>query len=154
MYSLDILFPNLEPVRSVLPCPVLTVSSWPAYRFFRRHIGWSGIHRFKNFPQLSVIHIVKGFNMVNEIEVDIFLEFPCFSHDPVDVGNLISDYTAFSKLNCTSRSSQFMHCWSPAWGILRITSLCCFFPYLELQYYKHWYYTSIYLTFFFFFQIA
>ena len=44
-----------------------------------------------------MIHIVKGFSVVNEEEVDVFLEFPCFFTDPVDVGNLISGSSAFSK---------------------------------------------------------
>ena len=51
----------------------------------------------KNFPQFVVIHTVKGFSIVNEAEVDIFLEFPCFLCDPADVGNLISPSSAFSK---------------------------------------------------------
>ena len=45
---------------------------------------------FKNFPQFVVIHIVKGFGMVNKAEIDVFLELSCFFDDPVDVGNLIS----------------------------------------------------------------
>ena len=56
-------------------------------------------HLFKNFPQLVVIHTVKGFSMVNEAEVDVLLEFSCFSHDSADVGNLISSSSAFSKSN-------------------------------------------------------
>ena len=43
-----------------------------------------------------MISTVKGFSVVNKAEVDVFLEFPCFSHDPVDVGNLISGSSAFS----------------------------------------------------------
>ena len=54
-------------------------------------------HLFKNFPQFIVIHTVKGFNIVIEAEVDVFLEFPCFVYDPMDVGNLISGSFAFSK---------------------------------------------------------
>ena len=54
---------------------------------------------FKNFPQFVVIHIVKGFSVVNEAEVDVFLEFSYFFYDPTDVGNLISGSSAFSKLN-------------------------------------------------------
>ena len=53
-------------------------------------------HLFKNFPVFVVIHTVKGFSIVNE-EVDVFLKFPCFLHDPMDVGNLISGSSAFSK---------------------------------------------------------
>ena len=44
-----------------------------------------------------MIHTVKGFGIVNEAEVDVFLEFPCFSDDPTDVGNLISGSSNFSK---------------------------------------------------------
>ena len=54
-------------------------------------------HLFKNFPQFVVIHIIKGFGIVNEAEVDISLEFPCFLYDPTNAGNLISGSFAFSK---------------------------------------------------------
>ena len=52
---------------------------------------------FKNFPQFVVIHTVKGFSVVNEAEVDVFLEFLCFFYDPAAVGNLISSSSALSK---------------------------------------------------------
>ena len=51
----------------------------------------------KNLPQFVVIHTVKGFSVVKEAEIDIFLEFCCFFYDPVNVGNLISGSSAFSK---------------------------------------------------------
>ena len=51
----------------------------------------------KNFPQFVVIYKVKGFDVVNKAKVDVFLELSCFSHDPADVGNLISGSSAFSK---------------------------------------------------------
>ena len=54
-------------------------------------------HCFKNFPQFVVVHTVKGFGIVNKAETDIFLELSCFFHDPMDVGNLISGSSAFSK---------------------------------------------------------
>ena len=56
-------------------------------------------HLLKNFPQFVVIHTVKGFGTVNNAEVDVFLELSCFLDDPVDVGNLISGSSAFSKSN-------------------------------------------------------
>ena len=56
-------------------------------------------HLLKNFPQSAVIHIVKGFGIVNKAEVDIFLELSCFFDDPTNVGNLISGSSAFSKSN-------------------------------------------------------
>ena len=52
---------------------------------------------YKNFPQFVVIHTVKGFNTVNEAEVDVFLKFSCFFYDPTDLGNMISVSSAFSK---------------------------------------------------------
>ena len=54
-------------------------------------------HLLKNFPQFVVIHKVKGFGVVNETEVDVFLELSHIFDDPADVGNLISDSSAFSK---------------------------------------------------------
>ena len=56
-------------------------------------------HLFKNFPQFVVIHTIKGFSVVNEAEVDVFLEFPCFFYDPTDVDNLVSGSSAFSKFS-------------------------------------------------------
>ena len=58
-------------------------------------------HLLKNFlhTQFVMIHTVKGFSVVNEAEVDVFVEFPCFFYDPTDVGNLISGSSAFSKSN-------------------------------------------------------
>ena len=53
-------------------------------------------HLFKTFP-LFVVYRVKGFNVVSEAEVDVFLKFSSFSYDPADVGNLISGSSAFSK---------------------------------------------------------
>ena len=54
-------------------------------------------HLFKNFPQFVVIHAVKGFSIVNEAELDVFLKFFCFLHDPMNVGILMSDSSSFSK---------------------------------------------------------
>ena len=54
-------------------------------------------HLLKNFPQFIVIQTVKGFGIVNKAEIDDFLELSCFFHDSGDVGNLISDSSAFSK---------------------------------------------------------
>ena len=54
-------------------------------------------HLFQNFPQFIVIHTVKGFGIINKAEVDVFLLFSCFFDDPMDVGNLISGSSAFSK---------------------------------------------------------
>ena len=88
-----ILFPIWN--QSVVPCPVLTVASWPAYRFLRRQVKWSGIPI--SWWEFVMIHTVKGFGIVNKVEVDILLELSGFFNDPVDVGNLISGSSYFSK---------------------------------------------------------
>ena len=54
-------------------------------------------HFLQNFPQFIVIHIVKGFGIVNKAEIDVFLELSCFFKDPADVGNLVSGSSAFYK---------------------------------------------------------
>ena len=67
-------------------------------------------HLFKNFPQFVVVHTVKGFGIVNEAEVDVFLKFSCFFYDAADVGNLISGSSAFlkSSLNIWSFSGHLL----------------------------------------------
>ena len=54
-------------------------------------------HLLKNAQQFDVVYTVKGFSVINEAEIDIFLESPCFSDDPTNVGNLISGSSAFYK---------------------------------------------------------
>ena len=54
-------------------------------------------HLFKNIPQFGVIHMVKGFGIVNKAEIDVFLELSCFFYDQTDVGNFISGSSAFYK---------------------------------------------------------
>ena len=92
MYS----FPDLEPVccsMSRSNCCFLTCIqiSQEAGK-----VVWYS-HLLKNFPQFVVIYIVKGFGIVNKVKVDVFLELSRFFDDPVNVGNLISGSSAFSK---------------------------------------------------------
>ena len=66
---------------------------------------------FQNFPQFIAIHTVKGFGIVNQAEIDVFLELSCFFNDPVDVGNLISGSSAFAKTSLLqARHSRV--CWT------------------------------------------
>ena len=96
---------NIQPWRtpfpiwnqSVVPCPVLTVAYWPAYRFLKRQVRWSGIPISFRIFQFIVIHTAKGFGIVKKAEIDVFLELSCLLDDPVDVGNLISGSSTFSK---------------------------------------------------------
>ena len=97
IYSLDVYsFPNLEPISCSMSdsnCCFLTCIqiSQEASK-----VVWYS-HLLKNFPQIVVIHTVKGSSVVNEAEVGVFLEFSCIFCDPVDIGNLISGSSAFSK---------------------------------------------------------
>ena len=77
---------------------------------------------FKNFPEFVVIHTVKGFGIVNEAEVDVFLELSCFFYDPMDVGNLISGSSAFSKSS--------LYIWKFLVHVLLKPSLKDFEPYM------------------------
>ena len=80
-------------------------------------------HLIKNFPQFVTIHMVNGFSVVNETEIDVFLKFPCFLYNPANVGNLIFSVSSFLNPTCTSRSSWIEQCWSQASKILSMTLL-------------------------------
>ena len=56
-------------------------------------------HLLQNCPQFIVIHTVKGFDIINKTEIDVFLELSCFLDDPADVGNLIPGSSAFPKIS-------------------------------------------------------
>ena len=73
------------------------------------NVVWYCQH-FKNLPQFVVIHMVKGFSVVNEAEVDVFLEFPCFYYNPMDIGNLVSGSLLLLLL---SRFSHVQLCATP-----------------------------------------
>ena len=82
-------FPNLEPVH----CSMSGSNCWflaciQVSQETGKVVWYSDF--FKNFPQFVVIYTVKGFNVVNETEADVFLEFSCFFYDPMDIGNLAS----------------------------------------------------------------
>ena len=93
--------------QSVVSQRLLTVACWPAYRFLRRQVRWVWYsHLFKSFPQFVMIH--RGFTIVNEAEVDVFLEFLCFLYDLENVGNLISGSSSFPKPSVDIWSSWFI----------------------------------------------
>ena len=133
---------NIQPWRtlfpiwnqSVVPCTDLTVASWPAYRFLKRPVRWSGIPISWRSFQFVVIYTVKGFGIVNKAEV--FLDLSCFFNDPADVGNLISGSSAFSKTT--------LNIWKFMVHVLLKTGLEDFEHYLLacemsaiVQYFKH-----------------
>ena len=117
-------FPNFEPLccsMSESNCCLLTCIQ------ISQEIGkvvWYS-HILKNFPQFVVIHIIKGFSVVNK-EVDVLLEFCCCFYDSVDVGNLISDSCVFSKsrfniwnfsvhIPLNPNMENFEHCFASVW---------------------------------------
>ena len=113
-------FPNLEPVCCSMSGPNCFFLTCTHVSQEAGKVAWYS-HLLKNFPLFVVIHIVKGFNVVNE--ADAFLEFSCFFYDPTDVGGLISGSSVFSKSSLYFW--KFMYCWSLAWRILSITLLAC-----------------------------
>ena len=82
-------------------------------------------HLFQNFLQLTVIHTVKGFGIVNKAEIDDFLELSSFFHDPADVGNLISNSSAFSKSSLNIWKFIVHVLLKPGLENLSITLLAC-----------------------------
>ena len=81
-------------------------------------------HLFKNIPQFVVIHTVEGFGVVHKAEIDVFLELSCFSNDPVNVGNLISGSSAFSKSSLNIWKLMVHILLKPTWRIFA-TLLAC-----------------------------
>ena len=88
----------------------------------------------KNFPQFVVICTVKGFSIVNEAEVDVFLEFSCLFDDATDVGNLISGSSAFSKFSLNIWKFSVHILLKAGWRILSITLLACEISAFNLNY--------------------
>ena len=87
-HSWSSLFPIWN--QSIVPCPVLTVASWPVHRFVRRQVKWLGIPISLRIFQFLVIHTVKGFGIVKKAKVDVFMELTSFFGDEADVSNLMS----------------------------------------------------------------
>ena len=82
-------------------------------------------HVLKNFPKFIVMHTVNGFGIVNQAEIDVFLEFSCFFNDPVDVGNLISGSSAFSKTSLNIWKFTVHVLLKPGLENFNITLLAC-----------------------------
>ena len=98
MYS----FSYLEPVCCSMSCSNCCFLTCIQISQEAGQVVWYS-HLFKNFPRFIVIHTVKGFDIVNKAEIDVFLKLSCSFHYPVDVGNLISGSSAFSKTSLNIR---------------------------------------------------
>ena len=92
MYS----FPNLEPVSCSMSGS--NFASWPAYRFLKRQVMWSGIPILEEFSTVCCDPQSQRLSVVNKAEIDVFLELSCFFDDPTNFGNLISIFLK-SSLN-------------------------------------------------------
>ena len=95
-------------------------------------------HLLKNFPQFVAIHTVEGFGILNKAELDVFLELSCFFDVPSDVGNLISDSSAFSKFSLNiwkfvvhillkPSLENFEHCFASMWDECNCAIVWIFF---------------------------
>ena len=102
-------FPDLEPVHCSMSSSNCCFLTCTQVTLEAGRVVWYS-HLFKNFPQFVVIYTVKGFGVINKAGVGVFLELSCSFYDPVDVGNLISGSSAFSKSSLTCGSSYFTHC--------------------------------------------
>ena len=132
-YKLNKLGVNIQPWhtpfpirnQSVVLCVVITVVSLPAYRFLRRQVRWSGIPISWRISHSLLISTVKGFGIVNEADVDVFLEFSCFVYIQQMLAIRFLVPLPFLNPTRTLGSSWFMYYWSLAWRILSITLLAC-----------------------------
>ena len=121
-------FPNLEPVCCFMSRPNCCFLTRIQISQEAGKVVWHS-HFFKDFPQFVVIHTFKGFSIVNEAEVDVFLEFPCFLYDLTNVGNLIFGSSAFSKSS--------LNIWNFLVHILLNPSLKDFEHYLAIMWNEH-----------------
>ena len=91
-------FPNFQPVHCIMSSSNCCFLTCIQISEEAGKVVWYS-HLFKNFPHFVVIHMVEDFIVVNEAEVNVFLEFSCFLYDPIDVDNLISCSSTFSKFS-------------------------------------------------------
>ena len=118
------LFPILK--QSVVPCPVLTVASWPAYRFCRRQVGWSSIPN-----SLRIFHNLLWSTQSNALAYSVKQKQMFFWNSLAFymIQWILAIWSVvllpFLISACTSGSSQFTYCWSLAWRILSLTLLAC-----------------------------
>ena len=129
--------------QSVVPCPVLTVAFWPAYRVLKRQIGGLVFPSLSEFSRVCCDPHSQNFRVVNEAEIVVFLEFPCFFYDPMNVGNLISGSSTFSKSSLYIWKFSVHILLKPSLKDLSITLLACEMS-TVVQQFEH----SLALTFF------
>ena len=135
IYSLEYTFPSFEPSHCSMSG---SVASWAAFRFLRGQERWSGIPITWRIFQFVVIHTVKDFSIVNDVDFFFtfflnFLVFPMMQW-MLAVWSLIP--LPFLNLAWSSGISWFMYCWRLAWRILSINLLACEMS-TVVQYFEH-----------------
>ena len=146
MYS----FPNLEPVHFSMSCSNCCFLTYIQVSQETGKVVWYS-HHLKNFPQIVLIHTVKGFSISSEAEVDVFLKFlTFFLYDPTNADNLISGSSAFSKPNLyickflvhvllKPGLKHFEHCLASMWSEYSCTVVWTFFGVALLwDWNEHW----------------
>ena len=139
-YKLNKQGDNIQPWRtpfpiwnlSVVQCLVLTVASWPAYRFLRRQVRLSCVPI--SLIIFSLLWPHKGFGVVNKAEIDVFLELSCFFDHPTNVGNLISGSLPFLNIwkftvhiLLKPGLENFEHYFTSVWDECNCVVVCTFF---------------------------
>ena len=133
MYS----FPDVEPIHCFISSSNCCFLACIQVSQETGQVVWYS-HLFQNFPQFVVIHTVRGFGIVSKAEIDVFLELSCFFSDPMDIGNLISGSSAFSKssLNIWKLMvhvllkpglENFEHYLTSVWDECNCAVVCAFF---------------------------
>ena len=113
--------------QSVVPCPVLTVASWPAYRFLKRQIRWSEIPVSQNFPQFIVIYTVKGFVIVHKAEIDVYSDFGALQNKVCHCFHCFSIYLPWSDgMGCHDLGTLLFFRWSSGCWQFDLWFLCLF----------------------------
>ena len=134
IYSLNVFLPQFGTVHCSMPNSYFLTCIQVSQEAGK--VVWYS-HIFKNFPQFIVIHTVKEFGVVNKAE-RCFLELPCFFDDPMDVGNLISGSSAFSKTGLNIWKfmvhvllklglENFEHCFASMWDECNCVVVWAFF---------------------------
>ena len=136
MYS----FPSLEPVCCSMSSTNSCFCTWIQNSQGAGQVVW-----YSHLSEFSTVccHPHRGFGLVSKAEVDVFLEFCCFFDDPMDVGNLISGSSGFSKTSLDIWNFQFTCCWNLTWRVLSITFLACETSAIVQQFEHFWHCLSL-----------
>ena len=124
IHSMSYSIPNLEPNCCSMSCSRCCCLTHIQISQEASKVVWYS-HLFKNIPQFVVIHTDKGCGVFNKAEVDVFLKLSYFFYDPMDVGNLVSSFTAFAKSSLDIWKFSIHKLMKHNWRILSIPLPAC-----------------------------